>query len=76
MEPDELIISSHPGCLSNYGESKSYYSFLLLLIKASTPLLLPHRAFDWPLFLTTQTLFFTFVSRLQLSLCKIRSVGE
>lgn len=75
LEPDELTISSHPGCLSNYDETKSHYFFLLLLIKASTRFLLPHRALGWPLFLTLQTLFFASVSKLQLSQCKIRSVG-
>lgn len=76
LEPDELVISSHPGCWSNYGETKSHYFFLLLSIKASTLLLLPHRALGWPLFLIPQILFFAFVSGLELSLCKIRSVGE
>jgi hypothetical protein len=64
LEPDEFIISSHPGCLSNYGKTKSHYFFLLLLIKASALLFLLHRALGWPLFLTPQTLSFTFVSRL------------
>lgn len=76
LEPDELIITSHPGCLSNYGETKSHYFFLLLRIKASTLLLLPPRALGWPLFLTPQTLFFAFVSRLQLTLYKTRIGGE
>lgn len=37
LEPEELIISSHPGCLSNYGETKSHYVFSPALDKSFNP---------------------------------------